>query len=261
MQIPESGVMRNRRSASDHPDRGGISAAYPCDGATQPSGSDHRIAVIFAISASGGTDPQRSGGRLDIGQLGCRAVWKTQLAFWRADRQPPVGKNRCADPGSTALRGDRLPGASDEFALLLRQQQGETAADRAKRFSQALAAPVRALLGHYDLRLACGFCNLQPGERIAATELYRRASLARMRAKRDGMGGYLYYTAEMGASDARRRSIERQAAQALDTGEFKMALRPIFFLFKWENLWDASTSKMEECGPRRGGQKRVFADL
>ncbi len=134
----------------------------------------------------------------------------------------------------------------DEFALLLRQQQGETAADRAKRFSQALAAPVRALLGHYDLRLACGFCNLQPGERIAATELYRRASLARMRAKRDGMGGYLYYTAEMGASDARRRSIERQAAQALDTGEFKMALRPIFFLsngkicgmqahLKWKN--------------------------
>ena len=115
----------------------------------------------------------------------------------------------------------------DEFALLLRQQQGQTAADRAKQFSQALAVPARALLGHYDLRLACGFCNLQPGEQITVTELYRRASLARLRAKRGGLGGYLYYTAEIGAADQRRRSIERQAARALNAGEFKMALRPI----------------------------------
>ena len=115
----------------------------------------------------------------------------------------------------------------DEFVLLLRGREGETGPDRARQFERALAPAARALLGNYDLRLASGLCLLPKTGKVSVTTLYQRASAARKRAKRDGLGGHLYYNAEMDAEELRRREIERCGKKALDQGGFQLMLEPI----------------------------------
>ncbi len=129
----------------------------------------------------------------------------------------------------------------DEFALLLRGREGETGPDRARRFEQALAPAARALLGNYDLRLASGFCLIPKTERVSVTALYRQASAARKRAKRDGLGGHLYYNAEMDAEETRRSGIERRGKKALAAGGFQLRLEPIYEM-KSEKVCGAQAS-------------------
>lgn len=117
----------------------------------------------------------------------------------------------------------------DEFALLVRQREGETLLERARRFERDFAPAARALLGSYDLRFRCGFSPVARGG-AAFSALYDCAALARRRARRGGRGGCVYYSAELGAEEQRRRAIERQAGKALADRQFQLALAPVVSL-------------------------------
>ena len=118
----------------------------------------------------------------------------------------------------------------DEFALLVRQREGETLLERARAFERDFTPAARALLGSYDLRFRCGFSPVARGGGASFSGLYDCAVLARRRARRGGRGGCVYYSAELGAEEQRRRAIERQAARALAEREFQLALVPVVSL-------------------------------
>ena len=90
----------------------------------------------------------------------------------------------------------------------------ETLLERARAFERDFTPAARALLGSYDLRFRCGFSPVARGGGASFSGLYDCAVLARRRARRGGRGGCVYYSAELGAEEQRRRAIERQAARA-----------------------------------------------
>lgn len=115
----------------------------------------------------------------------------------------------------------------DEFALLLRQKEGLTAVQRLRSFEEDLAPVKEALLGNYDLRLACGIRPLARGECPAFSLAYEEADEARRRAHRGGLGGYVYHSPEIALEASRAAALDREAKNALAAGEFSLAYLPI----------------------------------
>lgn len=108
---------------------------------------------------------------------------------------------------------------SDEFAIVIAGLSDLAMVDTvARRVQSALQAPVE-LDGH-GLEVSCSIgIAMAPGDGQDADELFGHADLALGRAKRDGPGGFAYYTAEVDRCVRERHRLGEDLRHAVRTGE------------------------------------------
>lgn len=120
----------------------------------------------------------------------------------------------------------------DEFAIIL-DDRGD--ADRPRALAQeildALRRPIR-IDGHQIATGASIGIAVGPGDGADADVLLKNADLALYRAKQDGRGVFHFFEAALDAAARKRRQLELDLREALQSGQFRLNFQPIFDLKK-----------------------------
>ena len=148
----------------------------------------------------------------------------------------PVGDALLREIGDVigALAADgvvaRLGG--DEFAIIL-DDRGD--ADRPRALSQAILDALRRPMqvsGHQIATGASIGIAVGPDDGADADVLLKNADLALYRAKQDGRGVFRFFEPALDAAARKRRQLELDLREALQTGQFRLNFQPIFDLKK-----------------------------
>ena len=146
----------------------------------------------------------------------------------------PVGDALLRDLGDilTSLATDGLVSrlGGDEYAIIL---QGRFDADRPRALAQAIldrTARPMTTQGHqvatsFSIGIAIG-----PDDGADPDQLLKNADLALYRAKRDGRGVFRFFEPALDAAARKRRQIELDLREAIQTGQFRLNFQPIFDL-------------------------------
>jgi diguanylate cyclase (GGDEF)-like protein len=118
----------------------------------------------------------------------------------------------------------------DEFAIIL-DHRGDP--DRPRTLAQAIVDTVRrpiAVDGHQIATGASIGIAIGPGDGADPDVLLKNADLALYRAKQDGRGVFRFFEPALDAAARRRRQLELDLREALQTGQFRLNYQPIFDL-------------------------------
>ena len=148
----------------------------------------------------------------------------------------PVGDALLRQIGDVigGLAGDgmvaRLGG--DEFAIIL---DGRGDEDRPRGLAQSILDALRHPLkvdGHQIATGASIGIAVGPDDGTDADVLLKNADLALYRAKQDGRGVFRFFEPALDAAARKRRQLELDLREALQTGQFRLNFQPIFDLKK-----------------------------
>ena len=130
-----------------------------------------------------------------------------------------VGEGPAARPLLARLAGD-------EFTIFFPEIDDASDAERvARRIALAISEPFE-LHGHsIDIGASVGVA-VCPDHGIAIESLMRAADIAMYRAKRQGGGRYCLFSEELAAEHQRKIDTEAALGEALQRGEFLLALQP-----------------------------------
>jgi len=118
----------------------------------------------------------------------------------------------------------------DEYAIIL---DGGFDPDRPRALAQAIidrGATPMATDGH---QIATGFSigiAIGPDDGADPDQLLKNADLALYRAKRDGRGVFRFFEASLDAAARKRRQLELDLREAIQTGQFRLNFQPVFDL-------------------------------
>lgn len=132
--------------------------------------------------------------------------------------------------GRLAIDGlvSRLGG--DEFAIILTDRAD---ADRPRALAQDILDALRKPLhveGHQVASGASIGIAVSPGDGLDPDILLKNADLALYRAKQDGRGVFRFFEPALDAAARKRREMELDLREALQTGQFRLNYQPIFDL-------------------------------
>ncbi|WP_404369749.1 putative bifunctional diguanylate cyclase/phosphodiesterase [Sphingomonas sp. MMS24-J45] len=120
----------------------------------------------------------------------------------------------------------------DEFAIIL---DDSADSDRARALAQsildALCQPLH-VDGHQIATGSSIGIAVGPNDGTDADTLLKNADLALYRAKQDGRGVFRFFEPALDAAARRRRQLELDLREALQSGQFRLAFQPIFDLKK-----------------------------
>ncbi len=146
----------------------------------------------------------------------------------------PVGDALLREIGDilTALTPDCLVSrlGGDEYAIIL---SGGFDADRPRMLAQAIIDRVAKPMQAEGHQVATGFSigiAIGPDDGLDSDQLLKNADLALYRAKRDGRGVFRFFEPALDAAARRRRQLELDLREALQTGQFRLNFQPIFDL-------------------------------
>ena len=118
----------------------------------------------------------------------------------------------------------------DEFAIIL---GGRFDPDRPRGLAQAVldrASKPMCVEGH-QIATGCSIgIAIGPADGTDPDQLLKNADLALYRAKRDGRGVFRFFEASLDAAARRRRQLELDLREALQTGQFRLNYQPIYDL-------------------------------
>ena len=115
----------------------------------------------------------------------------------------------------------------DEFALLQTISGHAEATALAARITQALAQPYQLAPRHIRCSASLGVA-VQFGPGMAAETMLARADLALASAKREGIGRFMAFRAEMEGEAQQRRALQAELVVALTEGLLHLAYQPKF---------------------------------
>jgi diguanylate cyclase (GGDEF)-like protein len=118
----------------------------------------------------------------------------------------------------------------DEFAIIL---QGQSDSDRPRALAQAiLDATARPMQtdGH-QIATGCSIgIAIGPDDGNDPDQLLKNADLALYRAKRDGRAVFRFFESSLDAAARKRRQLELDLREAIQTGQFRLNYQPVFDL-------------------------------
>jgi diguanylate cyclase (GGDEF)-like protein len=118
----------------------------------------------------------------------------------------------------------------DEFGIVLSDSDDD---DRPRALAQEILdrmrQPFRIDGNHVTAGLSIGIA-ISPADGTDADTLLKNADLALDRAKQDGRGIYHFFEPALDAAARKRRQLELDLREALQTGEFRLNFQPIFDL-------------------------------
>ena len=118
----------------------------------------------------------------------------------------------------------------DEFAVILSDRDD---ADRPRALAQDILDRLRQPMrvdGHQVASGASIGIAISPGDGADPDTLLKNADLALYRAKQDGRGVFRFFEPALDAAARRRRQLELDLREALQTGQFRLNFQPIFDL-------------------------------
>ena len=118
----------------------------------------------------------------------------------------------------------------DEYAIIL---SGGFDPDRPRALAQAIIDRVARPMQADGHQIATGFSigiAIGPDDGRDPDQLLKNADLALYRAKRDGRGVFRFFERSLDAAARRRRQLELDLREALQTGQFRLNFQPIFDL-------------------------------
>jgi diguanylate cyclase (GGDEF)-like protein len=145
----------------------------------------------------------------------------------------PVGDSLLRHVGEllTGLAVDGLVSrlGGDEFAIILNIREE----DRPRALSQAIVDMMRKPMRVDGHQIATGVSigiAISPGDGDDPDTLLKNADLALYRAKQDGRGVFRFFEPALDAAARKRRQLELDLREALQTGQFRLNYQPIFDL-------------------------------
>ena len=146
----------------------------------------------------------------------------------------PVGDALLRDLGDilTELVTDGLVSrlGGDEYAIIL---QGRFDPDRPRTLAQAILDRVAKPMQTDGHQIATGFSigiAIGPDDGDNPDQLLKNADLALYRAKRDGRGVFRFFEASLDAAARKRRQLELDLREAIQTGQFRLNFQPVIDL-------------------------------
>ncbi|WP_242186153.1 EAL domain-containing protein [Sphingomonas sp. CARO-RG-8B-R24-01] len=118
----------------------------------------------------------------------------------------------------------------DEFAIILTDRDD---ADRPRALAQLILDKLRLPMSVDGHQIGCGASigiAVSPGDGDDPDTLLKNADLALYRAKRDGRGVFRFFEPALDAAARKRRQLELDLREALQTGQFRLNFQPIFDL-------------------------------
>jgi diguanylate cyclase (GGDEF)-like protein len=118
----------------------------------------------------------------------------------------------------------------DEFAIIL---SGRFDPDRPRALAQEILDRVAKPMLTDGHQIATGFSigiAIGPNDGADPDQLLKNADLALYRAKRDGRGVFRFFEPSLDAAARKRRQLELDLREALQTGQFRLNYQPIFDL-------------------------------
>ncbi|TPG13651.1 putative bifunctional diguanylate cyclase/phosphodiesterase [Sphingomonas oligophenolica] len=146
----------------------------------------------------------------------------------------PVGDSLLRELGDilTELAPDGLVSrlGGDEYAIIL---QGRFDPDRPRALAQAILDRTSQPMKTDGHQIATGFSigiAFGPDDGDDPDQLLKNADLALYRAKRDGRGVFRFFEPALDAAARKRRQLELDLREAIQTGQFRLNFQPVFNL-------------------------------
>ena len=118
----------------------------------------------------------------------------------------------------------------DEFAIILADHDD---VDRPRALAQAILDEMRSPLlvdGHQIATGASIGIAISPNDGADSDALLKNADLALYRAKQDGRGVFRFFEPALDAAARKRRALELDLREAIQSGQFRLNFQPIFDL-------------------------------